>query len=545
MRAAEAAKALLAQSKGKVGSASPRAENGPGQSGEAAGTGLSEATEIGHRRCLKGDGESLGRRSPPMKSKHTYKSVDVEAVELVALVAAVVAACVVPGALDPAVCVVALDVAKEKFFAAMSNARGQVVQIVRFMHPKQTRVFLQLLMELKRNDLNVQLVLEPTGTYGDAIKHRCHEQGVAVYDVSPKRTHDMAEVVDGVPSMHDAKATVVMAQLHAMGKSRRWKPPSEQKRALRALVDRRLLFSEPLQQNWGRLEALLARYWPESQEIADPHTRSWLTLLATYAGPEAVAKAGENANRVLRVAARGRLSEERIDQLVQAARDTLGVRMQSEEQDLLCELVREIQRLREKTDELDEQLASLLAADPVLKVMSAAVGPAAAGALIAYVGAPQEYSSAHAYQKASGMNLKVRSSGKHEGQIKITKRGPSQVRQLLYMAALRHCRFDDTTRAWYQKRSSYNAGAKNGKIKAVVAVMRKLLRALWCMGHDAANPKAFDSTKLFDTRRLLLPENLPTTAMAQVSGPRQANQHDGNRTARVRRPNHPAAEAHP
>jgi transposase len=481
-----------------------------------------------------------------MKSKHTYKSVDVEAVELVALVAAVVAACVEPGAVNPAVCVVALDVAKEKFFAALSTARGQVVQIVRFVHPKQSRVFLKLLMELKSNNLNLQVVLEPTGTYGDAIKHQCRERGLAVYEVSPKRTHDMAEVVDGVPSMHDAKATVTLAQLHAIGKSRKWEPASEQKRAFRALVDRRLLFSEPLQRNWGRLEALLARYWPESQELADPHNRSWLTLLATYAGPEAVAKAGEDAARVLKSAAKGRLTEDRIEQVVQAARETLGVPMQSGERELLCELVREIQRLRAKTDELDEQLASHAEADPVMKVMSKAVGPAAASALIAYVGAPQEYSSAHAYEKASGLNLKVRSSGKHEGQLKITKRGPSQVRRLLYLAALRHCQFDNTTRAWYQKRIGCGAGAKKSKMKAVVAVMRKLVRALWCIGHDPANPKAFDSTKLFDTSRLSLPQDVPTAATAQRPTPREASQHDRKRTARVRPATQSsAAEAHP
>jgi hypothetical protein len=182
----------------------------------------------------------------------------------------------------------------------------------------------------------------------------------------------------------------------------------------------------------------------------------------------------------------------------------------------------------------------------VMKVMSAAVGPAAATALIAYVGAPQEYSSARAYEKACGLNLKVRSSGKHEGQLKITKRGPSQVRQLLYLAALRHCRFDDTTRAWYRKRTSYNTGPKKGKMKAVVAVMRKLVRALWRMGHDAANPKAFDSTKLFDVRRLSITEDLPMAAKALVPTPRQASQHDGNRTVRVRQTNQSsAAEAHP
>jgi hypothetical protein len=58
---------------------------------------------------------------------------------------------------------------------------------------------------------------------------------------------------------------------------------------------------------------------------------------------------------------------------------------------------------------------------------------------------------------------------------------------------------NETVRAWYQQRNGYKA---NIKMKAVVAVMRKLIRALWCMGRDAENTKAFDSRLLFDVRRL-------------------------------------------
>jgi hypothetical protein len=45
-------------------------------------------------------------------------------------------------------------------------------------------------------------------------------EGVAVFMLSPKRVHDAKEVFDGVPSLHDAKSCVVMAQLHRQGVSR-------------------------------------------------------------------------------------------------------------------------------------------------------------------------------------------------------------------------------------------------------------------------------------------------------------------------------------
>jgi transposase len=55
----------------------------------------------------------------------------------------------------------------------------------------------------------------------------------------------------------------------------------------------------------------------------------------------------------------------------------------------------------------------------------------------ATVGTPVDYPNPHSYLKALGLNLKERSSGKHKGQLKITKRGPGEARKYLYFAALR------------------------------------------------------------------------------------------------------------
>jgi hypothetical protein len=105
-------------------------------------------------------------------------------------------------------------------------------------------------------------------------------------------------------------------------------------------------------------------------------------------------------------------------------------------------------------------------------------------------------------EKAVGINLKVKSSGEGEGKLHITKRGPAQVRQLLYLAVLRLLQTDQIVAAWCRARKSY--GGESGKRKAIVAVMRKLVRALWHVARGAA----FDATKLFDVRRLDL---TPTT----------------------------------
>ncbi|MCK4604944.1 MAG: transposase, partial [Deltaproteobacteria bacterium] len=92
-------------------------------------------------------------------------------------------------------------------------------------------------------------------------------------------------------------------------------------------------------------------------------------------------------------------------------------------------------------------------------------------------------------------NLKEHSSGKHKGKLKITKRGSGTVRMYLFMAVLRLIQKNFIVQAWYQNKVDRDGGTK---MKAVVAVMRKLARALWYVGQG----KRFDAAKLFDVKRL-------------------------------------------
>ena len=62
--------------------------------------------------------------------------------------------------------------------------------------------------------------MEPSGTYGDVLRHQLKSDDFPVFMVSGKRTHDAREMFDGVPSLHDAKAAAIIARLHADGLSK-------------------------------------------------------------------------------------------------------------------------------------------------------------------------------------------------------------------------------------------------------------------------------------------------------------------------------------
>lgn len=420
-----------------------------------------------------------------MKRKRTYSSVDVEKFEVGTILSLLTVGCIV-----------AVDVAKSKFVAAFATALGEAVRLVRFEHPRQTGMFLRLLVALRDAKLEPRVVMEPTGTYGDALRYQCHQRQIAVRMMSPKHTHDFAEVLDGVPSMHDPKAAVTLARLEAIKPARPWEPETEARRDLRALLDRRAPVARTEALYYGLLEGMLARHWPELERIVDVHTqRSWMTLLLRWPTPEAVKLAGEEAAQALRKASHGALPRASIAAILESASTTVGVPMTHQEQLTLRSVVESIERETRHLDVLDAQLAAVCRDDPEMARMATMVGPACASAIVGYVGLPSTFANPKTLEKAMGLNLREHSSGEKKGRLSITKRGPGQVRKLLYLAALRMVMADPIVAAWYRGRDAYRREKKRA---AVVAVMRKLARALW----HVARGGAFDASKLFDERRL-------------------------------------------
>jgi transposase len=209
-----------------------------------------------------------------------------------------------------------------------------------------------------------------------------------------------------------------------------------------------------------------------------------------------VAAEAQAAKELLRRASRGHFDEDRLNGIVTSAQTTTGVPMTRGEQEKLRAIVEQIDGQAQRLATVDAKLTEVVEHDEMLTRMAQVVGPACAAAIGALVGSPTEFENARAFEKAMGLNLKQKSSGNTEGKLSITKRGPGHVRRLLYLAALRLLQDESAIPlAWYRARKCHAAGQL---IKAAVAVMRKLARALWHVGRGAA----FDLRRLFDVRRL-------------------------------------------
>jgi transposase len=342
----------------------------------------------------------------------------------------------------------------------------------------------------------LRLAMEPTGTYGDVLRQALSDAGLPLDRVGAKAAHDYAEIFDGVPSQHDGKDAAVVAELAAIGKSSPWpyEEPSSREREMAYWVD----WMDAQQRQYvmwlGRLEALVARHWPEATQWLKLSSGTLLRTLQRYGGPR---KLCEDAQAAAQLARWGGyyLKSATIQGLLTSARQSIGVRQSEMDVRRVQQYAGQALAARQEIAKSKRRLGKLAQGNVVIQRQAQAVGVATACVLWVYLGDPGLYHCGEAYRKAMGLNLKERSSGTYEGKLKITKRGFGQVRRWLYFAALRLI-MQGPVRRWYQRKK-----ARDGEKAqlAVIGIMRKLALGLHAVG---AKGEEFSARRLFPGRCL-------------------------------------------
>jgi transposase len=394
--------------------------------------------------------------------------------------------------------VFAIDIAKVDMVAAFAASDGRVLHTICWKAPQENSAVLGILRGYRAAGLTVEVAMEPSGTYGDVLRRQLADDGFAVFMVSGKRTHDAREIFDGVPSLHDAKSAAIIARLHADGLSTRLAAESPERRQLRAALAIMDLHQERYLQLVHRLESWLARHWPELPTVLELTSSSLMALLARVGGPKDVAAQPQRATRLLLGISHRLIPDDKVAAVIACATTSVGVPLVGLERDALMAIADAAYRAHRAFATAKSKVDHLAARTPAA-ALAPVVGHTTAGAVFAEVGDANAFSSTRAFLKAMGLNLKEKSSGTIHGQLKITKRGPSRVRQLLWLAVFRWIQTDPIANAWYQRKKLRDGGRAS---RAAVALMRKLAKALYHAGRGAT----FDSRKLFDTRRLALPE---------------------------------------
>lgn len=392
--------------------------------------------------------------------------------------------------------ILAIDVAKEDMVAALTTEHAEVLTTLAWKHLDDSPMLLAKLDELRQLGFTLEAVMESTGTYGDVLRNQLQAAGIVVYQVSGKRVHDAKVVYDGVASLHDAKSSAIIAKLHLDGKSSVWQDRPDAERELKAAVATMDIYQVQYLRLIHQLESWLARYWPEVTRLVALTSATLLAVLARVGGPRDVAANPDAARQLMTGMSHRLMTAEKIEQVLGSAASSVGLPLLPEERAALMAIAAEAHRSLRAYKAAKQRMLEL-AAGGASEAIAPAVGGATAAVLLTEVGDPRAFPSARAYLKAFGLNLKEKSSGKYQGKLRITKNGSGRARQYLWLAVFRWRKKDPIVQAWYAAKVKRDGG---GKARAVVALMRKLVKALFHVARGAP----MDTQRLFDVNRLRL-----------------------------------------
>lgn len=389
---------------------------------------------------------------------------------------------------------VGIDVGKNKLFVSVRwtpprSKRPVYENPWTVENPNEIKTLITKLLKIKAK-VKIQVGLESTGTYGDPLRQALSDATIDTYQLRTKLTHDYAEIFDGVPSQHDGKDAAVIAELLAQNKGTIWnytmqgENENEMRYHVRKLADANKE-TLPLQ---GKLEAFLARHWPEITGLLPLTSMTLLKLLEYYGGPTPLHRDIEAKNRIRRFS-RSNIDEEKAKEIVKNAKTTNGVRQQSWDMQYAKDIAQKLLASHRQTLQSKKRLKELVEKGSseefvVLQRMAKILGNATACVVWCNVGNPKRYHCADAWVKAMGLNLTERSSGEYQSRMRISKRGNKQTRRWLYMSTLRWVQ-ESPVKEWYQRKKCNTGtrirGTENGVTggKAILAVTRKLVKGIW------------------------------------------------------------------
>lgn len=396
---------------------------------------------------------------------------------------------------DPNLLVIGVDVAKQSHVAVASSSDGRTRKPLSFPATKAGFESLRAYAEKAMADVGARgwvVGLEPTGHYGQPLSAWLRRSEVPVFLVQPLHTNRAKELWDGTSRKTDAKDAAVIADLCRRGVAQPVRALAAPFAALRVLSRQREQLVKRRSQAVNRLHRHVDVVFPELCQVFPKLEGATMRWLLRHAGtPEQVlGMPREQLLEGIRRASRGQLREERLEALLEAARDSIGVRDGLPAHRLtMRQLLDESEAVLKQLAEIEQAMTAELAKVPYASTLLTLpkLGRITLATLLGEFGDLRDYRVAQQLLAMAGLDLVETSSGERKGQRHISRKGRRYARQLLFMAALR---LGNGVLA--EPRRRLVEDRKVQPTKAAVANMCRLLRILHAMARDGSR---FDATR--------------------------------------------------
>lgn len=384
--------------------------------------------------------------------------------------------------------IVTLDIGKGSHYGYFRAPDGQDVEPFAFYNTHDSfHSFWKKLSRFKKAHGCRQVLVgfESTGPYAEPITHFLKQQPVTLVQINPMHSKRVRELTGNSPNKTDRKDPRVIADVIMLGHALRVVIPQGPSAHLRRLTQARERAIRDRTAIVNQLQHLLFVIFPEFLKVIKKIScKTGLYLLRHYPSRQAIAALGEQQlSRIIKRVSRGKMGQWHAEQLCQAAQASVGI---NEGQESIVEeighLVDKIKRENDFIDRVECQMRVHLEQIPYSRYLLSlpGVGLITVAGLIGEVGDFRQYKTSAEITKLAGLDLFEVSSGKHKGRRRISKRGRPLMRKLLYFAAINAVKSTGTMHQPYTQMLARGMP----KIKALVAISRKLLRVMYALARD-------------------------------------------------------------
>lgn len=382
-----------------------------------------------------------------------------------------------------------LDIGKKVHYGYFRAPNNQDIKPFPVYNTGQSfNKFWKKLCKFKEKHMLDEVVIgfESTGPYAEPIANYLRKKSVKLVQVNPMHTKRIKELTGNSPNKTDKKDPRVIADVISLGHSLTVIVPEGVAAQLRRLTHARERAMERRTAMNNQLQDLVFVIFTELGDIIKPSTKTGMYLIKNYPDPESVVSIGfETLCNIVRKVSRGRFGIDRAKKLYNAAKASVGI-TEGKESILLetSHLVSNIETENRYIASLEEQMIVYLEQIPyshsILSVKG--IGNITVAGLIGEVGDFNKFKTISEVMKLAGLDLFEISSGKHKGGHRISKRGRALMRKLLFFAAINAVKSHGIMHARYKQMLD------NGtpKMKALIAVSRKLLRIIFALARDNA-----------------------------------------------------------
>lgn len=342
--------------------------------------------------------------------------------------------------------VIGIDIGSESHYARAFDWRGFEYSTKAFQFLNTDTGFEALLewievIKVEREKKEILVGMEPTGHYWFNLGVFLKEHDIRPVLVNPHHVKKSKEFDDNSQSKNDCKDPKVIAGLVKDGRFTDPYIPEGIYADLRNASNLRFRLDSEMTSIKNRLARWFSIYFPEYRQVyRKVDAISGMMILKVAPLPEDIIQLGaQGINGIWRQAKLKGAGMKRARRLFAAAQRSIGINRGSlsarmEFQVLMEDYERKQSQLEEVLTLINQLMEQIPEAKKLQEIKG--IGPKTVSGFLAEVGDVRRFTDPKQLQKYAGLAIVENSSGKHQGQTTISRRGRKRLRYLLFEASM-------------------------------------------------------------------------------------------------------------